>query len=445
MVSTEMSLFPDKVKYFESFYHFYDLNKPLAFSLLTVFFMIRAVMMVSSGASPADFGLLFRDLLFTAIALVGFTSLLTMISHIPDFLITQIDARSIPQPPVNDNFSTWFFEKLGVGSDIIAIVVSMAVALVYLILMGLSVMFGPFIVLLSIMGNQGWLLKSLITVLVITSLWPVFWYLMNFFMSEALASSDWLVGTTVFVIGTIAKLGVPIALMKGLGRLIGAKDITEGAKEPVSHLMRATGAAGKMAGATLSFAGGAKYVNSLQSRMSGGADFIKNAATNLGGKIIPSMENTARAAGGFVGAGLSKITRPEVKSAASYVGGQAQRITSSIANTLRGPNQESLNLGSPVSSSSINGSTNSYPTKNSFSGSRQPRNYSQTQSSPAVDNHNLFSLGSPAPQSIHAPLEDPSKVSSQESLSNAHRSSDGTSRNADAIPAINPNSSQGDH
>lgn len=345
----QLGVFPMSSDFYQNLYHFYDLNKPIAFGLLSTVFTIRALMLVVSGSGAREYGELFRDLLFTAIALVGFTSFLQLISNIPDFLIHQFSEYNVAEPKaVETGFTFSFINGLMSLTDIIAIVITVLVAIVYSILVGIACILGPFIVLFSIMGRQWWIMKTIVTCLVITALWPVLWYLLNLFMHQMMDNETFLKSSFVFIVGTLAKFGVPIAMIKSMGHISGASSAASGAKNVVDGTTGGTAQVARMAASATTYMGGGHYVESLKSGISTMGNFTKNASSKAAGQMIPTMEKIGLGTANAIGKGVSKITPPQIKTPTTQAFEKTKQLTSNISKSLKGHNYEAFSLGSPT-------------------------------------------------------------------------------------------------
>jgi hypothetical protein len=350
----QLGVFPNHSELFRELYRFYDLNRPIAFGLLSTVFIIRATMLVASGSGAREYGELFRDLLFTAIALVGFTSFLTLIGDIPDYLIQQLSKYNVVEPkPVESDWAKYFVDGLMTVTDALALVVTLLVGLVYAILMGIACMLGPFIVLLSIMGRQRWIINTLITALVLTSLWPVLWYLLNLFMHYVMTNASWFQSTCVFALGTIAKVGIPVALIKSLARVSGATGVATGTKLVVDQSARQTLQAGRLAANTTAFLGGGHYVQGISRGFTATSNFAKSKTSSVAGQLIPTLEKVGVNTVGAIGKRLSSLTPEPVRAKVSKAAVETKAVSSKIIQGLKGYNYEAYSLGSTMPNQAV--------------------------------------------------------------------------------------------
>jgi hypothetical protein len=344
----QLGVFPSQSELFHEFYRFYDLNKPIAFSLLSVVFIIRTTVLVASGSGAREYEEIFRDLLFTAIALVGFTTFIQMIGQIPESLIHQFEPYKAAEPkPIEDGWIGSFIDKLILVTDVVAMVITVLVAIMYTVLVGIACILGPFIVLFSIMGKQRWIMKTMITCLVITALWPVVWYLLNLFMYRLMTNESFLTSSLVFLLGTIAKFGVPALMIKSMGQISGASSVAAGSGQVFDGTTGGVAMAARLAASTATYLGGGHYVESLQKSAANVRDFAKSTGSAMARQVIPSMEKIGMGGVRALTNSVSSMTPAPIKDQAGKVFDQTKRAALTISKGLKGHDFEAFSLGSP--------------------------------------------------------------------------------------------------
>lgn len=435
-----LGVFPTSAETFKGFYRFFELNKPIGFGLLSIFFMGRLALLLLSGSGSREYGDVFRDLLFSVLALVGFLTLLQIIQQFPSYLLNQlswVNEVELKRPSVVQQLiSGWWSDVI----DIVAIAISVIVSIVYGVLVAFACMLGPIIIVFTFMGRQTWILKTLITFLIIVSLWPVFWTLINIFMHISIKESSVFQATAIIVIGNLAKVAIPIGVVKMLGQLSGTSSGLQGARDLREQAVLRTLQAAKMTGNLVSTLGGAPHMASLANKTSAVTNFAKEKGLGALGQVIPSIEKAGDAAiggslhaTGWAGNKIAEHTPHKIKSplrsvhaGASQVAHSTQNIMSKAANAFKGHNYEAYSLGSTIPSRP------GWATKNGSSAFNKVKEFKSRgigSSYPRAENG--YSPQSPEPR-----LDQKTELNQQKSFLKQATKAKSASQNTTTIPSV---------
>lgn len=240
-----MSHFPYFSQLVDAAFLVFDSSTKAFISLVPLVFLVRIFLIKAMFRSSIHYGQLLRDLMLMYVGFFFFEEIVRFVLKVPEYAENLVGAsESVEMKEFKSSGS--FLGLLGYSIDealkYVAVFFYWLMAFLYFIFISLMICFGGFVVFFSTMFQMRWMASAFFVIMVMLSMWPFLWYVVDHSVAEILkqmmkSSSEFAIFSTNLG-GNLVKVGAPL-----LGLLYALKDpvrVTGGVKESLSHTLNPT-------------------------------------------------------------------------------------------------------------------------------------------------------------------------------------------------------------
>lgn len=280
----ELGSFPTDSVLMEKYFRLFEAGKAVAIVAFPTLITARAIYNLISQKGANDYGILIRDAIMGIVLLTCFTTIFSTILKLPDFY-----GSLFPDLAADDTFFNKMLSPLEKSfssyADWASIAVFYVTGILYLFAFTISAALAAYIIVVGMMIQQYWLVKTLFSFLVFASLWPLMWYAINAVISS-FHPSDGLSAILAVMLANLCKAMIPILpfLSGMLGK--GAQTVKMGA----SAAKLVGGKTISAAAGTTKFLGGERYLNAAASKYQTTIRATKAPFS----RVIPGAVNAAK-------------------------------------------------------------------------------------------------------------------------------------------------------
>ena len=176
--------------------------------LLPLIFLIRLFMNFLLFKGKEDFLTLIKDVLLMWILLFLFSDFFKLVFEFPQFIGKALsDSKEFHVNLKGDNFITSYLSKL---TDYVAIGSYWISYGFYILILAVLGLLASHFIFFSTMTSNYTGLKLFFSIFILTALWPVFWYGINFAIKNLLLTDNAFGNNMVLILGSVLKIIFPL-------------------------------------------------------------------------------------------------------------------------------------------------------------------------------------------------------------------------------------------
>ena len=312
-----LSVFPTESLAFKPLFSFYDSNRPVAISLIAMVLMLRTMYLLVSARGTDSYFEILRDVFITFIVLIGFSGFIKLSSELPSLIVDHL--KVLHQETINlAAEKSVFTSSIIEWSDWITFIVTVLTAILYFFCIGFACIFGPFIIIFSFMLNQRWMIGILVTSLLVMSLWPVAWYIINLCLIHiANQDSAWM-NILALALGTGVKLVAPVGILKMLAQKTGVSHAAQATGMGLTGVKSASGFASSAGGVAIRSFGGGPALDKVTGGIKSISSGISKGVSSQAKKVLPGATGLA-IGGASIGGKATKAVAQKIVVVVSLV------------------------------------------------------------------------------------------------------------------------------